>query len=80
MLLSRRCSMIPNETEIQKDRRESCLERIKTAGSRRPRMTPEEFYTQMERSMGTKMIPISSHGSSLVSKMEREKQDSYIKA
>ena len=71
--------MIPNETETQKQRRESYLQRIRTARSRRQRMTPEEFYTQMERSTGTKTIPISSYGRSLVSKVEQEKQDSYIK-
>lgn len=35
-------------------------------------MTSEEFYQQMEQSMGTKMIPISSYGKSLASNMERK--------
>lgn len=63
--------MITKATEDQNQKRESYLERIKTARSRRPKMTSEEFYQQMERSMGTKMIPISSYGRSLASKMNR---------
>lgn len=56
--------MIPNETVSQSQKREDYLTQIRTARSKRPRMTSAEFYSQMERSMGTKTGWTSSVGSS----------------
>ena len=52
--------MITNKTAKPKERRESYLDRIRTARSKPCRMTSEEFYQQMERSMGTKTPWITS--------------------
>jgi hypothetical protein len=53
LALFRRCPMNPND--IQRQRREDYLTRVKIARSSQPSMTSEQFYAQMERSMGTKM-------------------------
>lgn len=64
-LSSSDCPMDLNETSSQKLLRESSLNRLRIARSQKPAMSSEEFYRQMERSTGTRMIPISSHGSLL---------------
>jgi hypothetical protein len=64
------CQMNQNPSQSQIQRTESYLNRIRIERSKRPEMTSEEFYRQMERSMGTKLTPISSHGRSLVSEMD----------
>ncbi len=43
-----------NTPNTAKEKREAYLERIRTALSSMPSMTSEEFYQQMERSMGMK--------------------------
>jgi hypothetical protein len=48
----------------------SYLSRIRTARSKPSSMTSAEFYRQMEKSMGTKLIPIPSKGTSNHSKVK----------
>ncbi len=64
--------MITNKTAEPKEMRESYLDRIRAARSKPCRMTPEEFYQQMERSMGTKTPWITSGGSSAASSGKRQ--------
>ena len=64
--------MITNNTAKPKERRESYLDRIRTACSKPSGMTSEEFYLQMERSMGTKTPWILSGSSSTASNGKRQ--------
>jgi hypothetical protein len=63
-----------NESNSQKLRRESSLKRLRTARLQKPAMSSEEFYRQMEQSTGTRMNPISSHGSFLASQMRQKEK------
>jgi hypothetical protein len=49
-----------NPNEIQRQRVQAYHSRVRTELSKPSSMTSAEFYRQMERSMGTKLIPIPS--------------------
>lgn len=53
-----------NATDPKNPKAASYLSRIRTARSKSSSMTSAEFYRQMESSMGTKLIPIPSKGTS----------------
>ena len=42
----------------------------RTARLKKPQMTSEEFYAQMERSMAENLIPLSSNGRLILSRMK----------
>ena len=62
--------MTPNESNFQ--RTQAYRNRVKTALSSMPAMTSEEFYQQMERSMGTKTAWTTCGSSSAASKVEAQ--------
>ena len=64
------CQTMISELQRQKD--QAYRNRVMTAVSKRPSMTSEEFYRQMERSMGRKMIPISSEGGLIAARLRAE--------
>ena len=55
-------------TQNQRQRVQAYHHRVKTELSKPSSMTSAEFYRQMERAMGTKLIPIPSKSTSGYSK------------
>ena len=68
-----------NATDPKNPKAASYLSRIKTARSKPSSMTSAEFYRQMESSMGTKLIPISSKGTSDYSKAKPKNQAVFMR-